>query len=74
MTTEKNVNLLACLTPIIPVTISIAFGVQSIPAIIIAVIWALAWTGYFKSWNGIGEVVQKTFHDGVSDVGLCWPS
>ena len=56
MTTEKNVNLLACLTPIIPVTISIAFGVQSIPAIIIAVIWALAWTGYFKSWNGIGEV------------------
>lgn len=70
MTTEKNVNLLACLTPIIPVTISIAFGVQSIPAIIIAVIWALAWTGYFKSWNGIGEVVQKTFHDGVSDVGL----
>ena len=33
---------------IIPVTISLAFGVQSIPAIIIAVIWALAWTGYFK--------------------------
>ena len=70
MTTEKNVNLLACLTPIIPVTISIAFGVQSIPSIILAVIWALAWTGYYKSWNGIGEVVQKTFHDGVSDVGL----
>ena len=66
----KNVNLLACLTPIIPVTLSIALKVSAIPAIIIAVIWALAWTGYFKSWNNLGEVLQKTFHDGVSDVGL----
>lgn len=66
----KNVNMLACLTPIIPVTISIAFGISSIFAIIIAVIWALAWTGYFKKWSGLGEVLQKTFHDGVSDVGL----
>ena len=66
----NNVNLLACLTPIIPVTISIAFGVSAILAIVIAVIWALAWTGYFKSWSNLGEVLQKTFYDGVSDVGL----
>lgn len=66
----KNVNMLACLTPIIPVTISIAFGISPIFAIIIAVIWALAWTGYFKNWSALGEVLQKTFHDGVSDVGL----
>ena len=66
----KNVNLLACLTPILPVTLSVAFKVSAIPAIIIAVLWALAWTGYFKSWGNLGEVLQKTFHDGVADVGL----
>lgn len=66
----KNANLLACLTPLIPVAISVAFGVSAILAIIIAAIWAFAWTGYFKSWNKLAEVVQKTFHEGVSDVGL----
>lgn len=66
----KNVSLLACLTPIIPVTISIAFKVSAIFSIIIAVIWALITTGYCKSWSSLGEVVQKTFHDGVADVGL----
>lgn len=69
-TETKNVNLLACLTPIIPVAIAIAFGFSSIVSIILAVIWALAWTGYLKNWNGIANVVEKTFHDGVSDVGL----
>jgi hypothetical protein len=68
---SKNVNLWACLTPIIPVAISIAFGISPIPAILIAVIWALAWTGYItKGWNKIAEIVEKTFHDGVQDVGL----
>lgn len=66
----KNVNLLACLTPIIPVTLAIAFKISQIPAIIIAVIWALVFTGNIKSWNKIAELIQKTFHDGVSDVGL----
>jgi len=67
----KNVNLWAALTPIIPVTIAIALGISSIPAIIIAAIWGLAWTGYFsKGWSKIAEVVEKTFFDGVRDVGL----
>lgn len=66
----KNVNLMACLTPIVPVTISVIFGITSIFAIIIAAIWALAWTGYLKNWGKLGETVQKTFHEGVSDVGL----
>lgn len=66
----KNVNLFAMLTPIIPVTISVVFGVSAILAIIIAVLWALGWTGYFKSWEGLGQTIQKTFHEGVSDVGL----
>jgi len=67
----KDVSIWAAITPIIPVSIAIAFGISSIPAIIIAVIWALAWTGYIgKGWNAIGNVVEKTFHDGVADVGL----
>ena len=66
----KNVNLLACITPLIPVTLSVALGISAIFAIIISAIWALAWTGYFKNWGRLGEVVQKTFHEGVSDVGL----
>lgn len=65
-----NVGLLACLTPIVPVTISILFKVEAIPAIIVAALWAFACTGYLKKWNRLGEVVQKTFHEGVSDVGL----
>lgn len=68
---SENVNMLACITPILPVALTIAFKLSSIVAIIAAVVWALAWTGYFsKGWNKIAEVVQKTFQDGVSDVGL----
>ena len=66
----KNANFAACLTPILPVCMSIFLGISAIPGIIIASIWAFVCTGYCKSWKGIGEVVQKTFHNGVSDVGL----
>lgn len=69
-TEQKNVNFLAMLTPIIPVALSIFLGVQPITAILIAVIWALVFTGNFKSWSKIGTLVQKTFHDGVADVAL----
>lgn len=55
---------------IIPVTITIAFGLSSILSIIIAVVWALAWTGYLKGFKTIANVVEKTFYDGVADVGL----
>lgn len=68
--TGKNVNALAMLTPLIPVSLSIAFKLNQIPSILIAVIWAFLWTGNLKSWNKVAEIVQKTFHDGVADVGL----
>lgn len=67
---EKNVNIFAMLTPIIPVVLSMFFNVKSITAILIAVLWALVFTGNLKKWNKIGELVQKTFHDGVVDVAL----
>jgi len=66
----KNVNFLACLTPILPVFFAIVFKLSSIAAIVVSVAWALIMTGNFKSWNGIGSMIEKTFHDGTSDVGL----
>ena len=67
---SKNVNIVACLTPIMPVCLQIFAKLQMIPAIIISVIWALCWTGNFKSYNKIADLVQKTFYNGVKDVGL----
>ncbi len=69
-TSDKNVGILAMLTPLLPVTLAIVFGVQQVPAICISVIWALLFTGNMKSYSKIAELVQKTFHDGVADVGL----
>ena len=66
-----DANLMACLTPLLPVSISLITKMSAILAIVLSVIWALAWTGYFKKgWNGIADVVQKTFYEGVADVGL----
>ncbi len=67
---EKKVSVFAMVTPLIPVVLSIFFNVKPITAILIAVIWALVFTGNFKNWNEIGALVQKTFHDGVADVAL----
>lgn len=67
---NKNVNLLAMLTPVLPVALAIILKFQPITAILASVLWALIFTGKMKSWNKLSELVQKTFHDGVADVGL----
>lgn len=66
----KNVNFLACITPLLPVFFAIVFKLSSIAAIVVSVAWALLWTGNFKRWNSVGSMIEKTFHDGTSDVGL----
>jgi len=66
----KNVNFLACLTPVLPVFFAIVFKLSSIAAIVVSVAWALITTGNFRRWNDIGSLIEKTFHDGTSDVGL----
>jgi len=66
----KNVNFLAMLTPLIPVALSIFLKFQPIPAFIVAVLWALLFTGKLKSFKELSQLMQKTFHDGVADVGL----
>jgi len=77
---QKNVSLIACIAPLIPVALIICGllvpflknqgGFSSILAIIIAVAWALALTGNMKSWQKVGSTVEKTFLDGTTDVGL----
>lgn len=67
---EQNANLFACLTPLLPVFFAIVFQFSAIASIVVAVAWGLAWTGKLKKWNDIGKIVEKTFHEGTSDVGL----
>lgn len=66
----KNVNILAMITPLLPVILAVFFKVKPITAIIIAVLWALVFTGNLKDFGKVGNLVQKTFFDGVTDVGL----
>lgn len=67
---SKNVPAIAMLTPLLPVLTAVIFGLSMIPSILVSVIFALITTGNVKSWNKIADLVQKTFHDGVADVGL----
>lgn len=66
----KNVNAFAMLTPVLPVALAIILKFQPITAILASVIWALIFTGSMKNWSKLGALIQKTFHDGVADVGL----
>lgn len=67
---SKNVPAIAMLTPILPVLLAVVLKFSMIPSILASVIFALATTGNLKSLNKIADLVQKTFHDGVADVGL----
>ncbi|WP_313187332.1 citrate transporter [Lacrimispora sp.] len=67
---EKKVGALALLTPVIPVCLSVFLNFKPITAILVAVLWALVFTGNLKNMKDIGDMVQKTFHDGVTDVAL----
>lgn len=69
--TSKNVPAIAMLTPILPVLMAVVFKFSMIPSILISVIFALITTGNMKGGlNKIADLIQKTFHDGVADVGL----
>lgn len=66
----KKVGALALLTPVIPVCLSIFLNFKPITAILAAVLWALIFTGNLRNMKETGDLVQKTFHDGVADVAL----
>lgn len=66
----KNVPALAMITPLLPVLTAIIFKLSMIPSILVSVIFALITTGNMKGLNKVADLIQKTFHDGVADVGL----
>lgn len=69
--TDKKVGVLAMITPVLPVVFSIFLGFKSITAILAAILWALIFTGSLtRGWKYLGELLQRTFHDGVVDVAL----
>ena len=68
---SKNVPAIAMLTPILPVLLAVVLKFSMIPSILASVIFALITTGNMKGGlNKIADLIQKTFHDGVADVGL----
>lgn len=65
---EKDIPTIALITPIIPTTLSIAFGWLTIPAFIVGALFGLAITGFFTSYKEAARVISSTFYDGVIDV------
>lgn len=67
---EKGASVIALLTPIIPVVLSIFFKWQAIPSIILAILFGLFTTGKMRNYSKFKVIIQKTFKDGVSDVAM----
>lgn len=65
---DKEIPAIALITPIIPTTLSIAFGWLTIPAFIVGALFGLAITGHFTSYSKATRVISSTFFDGVIDV------
>lgn len=66
--TKDNIPGIALITPIIPTTLSIAFGWLTIPAFIVASLFGLAVTGNFPDFQTATRKISSTFYDGVVDV------
>lgn len=65
--TNPHVPGYALITPIVPVVLAIGFNVPVILGFLIAGFFALAVTGFMKTFKSAAEVFNKTFYDGVID-------
>ncbi len=65
---EKNTPMISFLTPLLPVVL-ILIGCPTIPAFLASMFYALLTTGKIKSYKGMCDVVQKSLHEGISDIG-----
>lgn len=65
---DDGIPGIAMITPIIPTTLSIAFGWLTIPAFIVGALFGLAITGHFTSYTAATRKISSTFFDGVIDV------
>ena len=66
----ENAPLISFIVPIIPVFMAIAFGWQPLPAMMLAIILALVLTKKIFNIKEAMSIIQKTLHDGVTDVAL----
>jgi C4-dicarboxylate transporter len=64
---EKKVNLLALLTPIIPLLLVLLFKWPIISSLLVGVLYGLITTQ--RSWNGFMNTLTKTAFDGFVDAG-----
>ena len=60
---EKDIPALSLITPIIPTTLSIAFGWLTIPAFIVGALFGLFITGHFTSYSRATRIISSTFYD-----------
>ncbi len=65
---HKDIPAIALITPIIPTTLSIAFGWLTIPAFIVGALFGLLITGYLPNFEQASRNISSTFFDGVVDV------
>lgn len=65
---SHHISMFAMLVPIVPVLMSIVFKWTPVPGLFLAVILAFLLTGNMKSFTKLGNMIQKTLQDGVSDI------
>ncbi len=65
-----NAPVISFIVPIVPVFMAIVFGWQPIPAIMVAIILGLLLTKKLFNVKEAIALIQKTLHDGVTDVAL----
>ncbi|MFR8970740.1 MAG: citrate transporter, partial [Gemmiger sp.] len=64
---SKDAPLYALLAPFLPVILIIFFKWNSLPAFLAAIFYALFTCGYGKSFNGLGDTINRTLYDGIMD-------
>ena len=64
---SKDAPLYALLAPFLPVILIIFFKWNSLPAFLAAIFYALFTCGYAKSFNNLGDTINRTLYDGIMD-------
>jgi hypothetical protein len=67
---KKMVHWYAMITPIIPVVLFFFFKWDVIPAMLIAMFYALLSTGYFKNLKNMEETIYRCTKESISDSAL----
>lgn len=60
---SKDAPLYALLAPFLPVILIIFFKWNSLPAFLAAIFYALFTCGYGKSFNGLGDTINRTLYE-----------